>query len=486
MMKKRAELVFVPAPGMGHLVPTVEFVKHLLDRDERLSVTILVIKPDFAPAIHTYTQALATANTNTRIRYIHLPQVETPHPKQLPKSPEKLFSDFLESYKSHVESAITDHVLSSSSSFVELAGLVVDFFCSAMIDVANKFGVPSYIFFPSSAAFLGLMLYLPDRHTQIESEFNKSDPDYSIPSYANPVPTCVLPSVLFNEHGGYTSFLNHARRFRESKGIIINTFAELETYAMNSFSLEALPVYTVGPLVDLIGQARVQSDDRDKIMKWLDEQPPSSVIFLCFGSFGSFSPAQLVEMASGLEQSGLRFLWSIRLPPPKDTLAMPIDCGEDDYEVVLPDGFLKRTKGRGMVCGWAPQVEVLAHKAVGGFVSHCGWNSTLESLWFGVPIVTWPIYAEQQINAFEIVRELGLGVELRLDYSANPFGNARDSGDLVTAAEIERAVRCVMDTENVVRERVREMGEKSRKALVDGGSSFASLLCLVEDMLGNN
>ena len=165
---------------------------------------------------------------------------------------------------------------------------------------------------------------------------------------------------------------------------------------------------------------------------------------------------------------------------------MPSDCGEEDYEELLPDGFLKRTQGRGMVCGWAPQVEVLAHKAVGGFVSHCGWNSTLESLWFGVPIVTWPIYAEQQINAFQMVRELGLGVELRLDYSCNPFGNVGDSGDLVTAAEIERAVRCVMDTENVVRERVREMGEKSRKALVDGGSSFASLVCLVEDMLGNN
>ncbi|GFZ07619.1 UDP-glucosyl transferase 71C4 [Actinidia rufa] len=458
-MKMRAELVFVPVPAMGHLVPMVEFVKHLLDRDEQLSVTILVIKLVFGPAVHTYTQALATANTNTRIRYIHLPQVETPPPEQLLKSPEKLFSDFLESNKSHVESAIADHVLSSSSSsFVELA-------------------VP---------LFLVSCFTFPIAIPKLNPSSTKSDPDYSIPSYANPVPTCVLPSALFNEHGGYTSSLNNARRFRESKGIIVNTFTELESYAMNSFSLEVPPVYTVGPLVDLIGQARVQSDDRDKIMKWLDEQPPSSVIFLCFGSLGSFSPAQLVEMASGLEQSGLRFLWSIRRPPQKDTFSMPNDCGEEDYEDVLPDGFLKRTQGRGMVCGWAPQVEVLAHKAVAGFVSHCGWNSTLESLWFGVPIVTWPIYAEQQINAFEIVRELGLGVELRLDYSANPFGNVVDSGDLVTAAEIERAVRCVMDTENVVRERVREMGEKSRKALVDEGSSLASLVCLVEDMLGKN
>ena len=83
-----------------------------------------------------------------------------------------------------------------------------------------------------------------------------------------------------------------------------------------------------------------------------------------------------------------------------------------NYEEFLPRDFSKRTKGIGMLCGWAPQAEVLGHKAIGGFVSHCGWNSILESLWFGVPIVTWPIYAEQQINAFQMARDLGLGVEL--------------------------------------------------------------------------
>ncbi|GLT54409.1 hypothetical protein SLA2020_276100 [Shorea laevis] len=132
-----------------------------------------------------------------------------------------------------------------------------------------------------------------------------------------------------------------------------------------------------------------------------------------------------------------------------------------------------------MICGWAPQVEVLAHKAIGGFVSHCGWNSILESLWHGVPIAAWPIYAEQQINAFQMVRDLGLAVELKLDY--------RRGGDqLVTAEEIEKAVKCVMDGESEVRKRVKEMSEKSRKAVVNGGSSFASLGRLIETMLGND
>jgi UDP:flavonoid glycosyltransferase YjiC (YdhE family) len=144
---------------------------------------------------------------------------------------------------------------------------------------------------------------------------------------------------------------------------------------------------------------------------------------------------------------------------------------------VLPEGFLDWIKGKGMICnGWAPRVEVLSHKAIGGFVSHCGWNSILESLWHGIPIVTWPIYAEQQLNAFRMVRELGLAVELTLDY--------RNGADLVMADAIDRAVRRVMD-DNEIRKKVKEMGEMAKKAVMDGGSSFISISKLIEDMMGS-
>jgi UDP:flavonoid glycosyltransferase YjiC (YdhE family) len=206
-------------------------------------------------------------------------------------------------------------------------------------------------------------------------------------------------------------------------------------------------------------------------MKWLDEQPQSSVVFLCFGNFGSFSPSQVKEIALGIEQSGFKFLWSMRFPrSPSNQFMNPED--------VLPEGFLERIEGRGIMCGWAPQVEVLAHKAIGGFVSHCGWNSILESLWYGVPIVTLPIYAEQQLNAFRMVKELGLSVELKLDY--------RVGGDLVTADEIAKSVICVMQSDSEVRKKVKEMSEKGRKAVMDGGSSFTSITQLIQDITGNN
>ncbi|KAL1346823.1 hypothetical protein AAHE18_08G213600 [Arachis hypogaea] len=113
----------------------------------------------------------------------------------------------------------------------------------------------------------------------------------------------------------------------------------------------------------------------------------------------------------------------------------------------FPEGFLEWMEGRGMICEWSPQVEILAHKASAVFVSHCGWNSILESLWFGVPILTWPIYAKQQLNASLMVKEFGLALELKLDY--------RTDSDVVMANEIEKGLKQLMDKDSVVHKKVK-------------------------------
>ncbi|XP_071905974.1 anthocyanidin 3-O-glucosyltransferase 6-like [Coffea arabica] len=115
---------------------------------------------------------------------------------------------------------------------------------------------------------------------------------------------------------------------------------------------------------------------------------------------------QVKEIAYALEHTEYQFLWSLRTPPPKGKFEYP---GEyENLEEVLPEGFLQRAAGVGKVIGWAPQAAVLSHPAVGGFVSHYGWNSTLESVWYGVPMATWPLYAKQQVNAFLMLKELGM------------------------------------------------------------------------------
>ncbi|KAK2641394.1 hypothetical protein Ddye_023157 [Dipteronia dyeriana] len=471
-MKRRAELIFIPSPGLTHLVSTLEFAKLLIDRDDWISITVLVMKlPPFTSSVDAYTKSF-TSSSHSSIQLIDLPQVDLPSPDLLKLSFESYLIQFIENNIPHVRNIVADLVLSHSddeSDPARVTGLVLDFFCVSMIDVANDFGLPSYIFLTTSTGFMSLMLHLSTRHEydQILTEFKPLDSDLSIPGFANPVPVSVLLSGMFNKVG-YTSFVKIGQRFRDVKGILVNTFAELEPYAINIFSGGLNPpVYTVGPLVDLKGQPIPESEvakHRD-ILKWLDDQPQSSVVFLCFGSGGSFSPAQVKEIATGLEQSEHRFLWCLRVSPPNNEFSvMNQSTNHDDF----PAGFLEKTRGRGMICGWAPQVEVLAHKAVGGFVSHCGWNSILESLWYGVPIVTWPLYAEQQLNAFRMVKELGLAVELRLDSRMN-------NGDLVTADEISRAVGSVMVTDSEIRMKVKEISEIGRKSLMDGGSSFISM-----------
>ncbi|KAL3535292.1 hypothetical protein ACH5RR_003753 [Cinchona calisaya] len=465
----KTELVFIPAPGRGHIVSIVEFAKRLLERDDRISITVLVIKRPIPPKLDKYVEELAASNSN--IRFINLPDVDPP-PRELMKSNEKFVSVYIDKHKYHVKDAIIKHVLSEPGT--QLAGLVIDMFCSPMIDVANELNVPSFVFFTSSAAFLGLMRYLPVRHSLIGTECSISDPDSIIPTYSHPVPSKVLPSFLFNKYGAYESMLDHATRFKETNGCLINTFVELEHHAIQSLEsdMELAKIYAVGPVINSDVE---KYPDSEKIIKWLDDQPSSSVVFLCFGSRGGFEPPQLAEIAVALEASGYRFLWSVRAPPSRYFSVKPVEY--NDFSEILPEGFLERTENRGLVCGWVPQLEVLAHEAVGGFVSHCGWNSTLESLWNGVPIATWPIYAEQQSNAFQLVKDLELAVELTLDYRSN------NPDKVVMADEIEKAIRCLMDNENPVRRRVKEIGEKGRKALMDGGSSYISLGRFIEDIL---
>ncbi|XP_030456231.2 anthocyanidin 3-O-glucosyltransferase 2-like [Syzygium oleosum] len=477
-----AELVFIPSPGMGHLISMVEMAKLLVDRDPCLSATVLVMKLPIDSEVDLYTKSLATSVAATRIRFVHLPRVNT----DTKISSGNFLTHFMESNKPHVKQAVAN-LADSTGSTRRFAGFVNDMFCTTMIDLADEFGVPSYVFFTSSTAFLGLMLHLQslqdEQHVDI-TKFKDSVAELDFPSFRNPLPAKVLPSVVLAKEA-VQPFLEHAKRIRAIKGIIINTFDELEPHALGSLAdLGAPMVYPVGPILNLKGETKKKADGGCRggdIIEWLDKQPPSSVVFLCFGSGGSFSVDQVKEMACALERSGHHFLWSLRRPPPKGKFDLPHDYM--DPAEVLPEGFLDRTAGVGKVIGWAPQAAVLAHSAIGGFVSHCGWNSTLESIWFGVAVATWPLYAEQQFNAFELVVELGLAVEIKMDYRRD---FRMESDFVVTAEEIEGGIRKLMeDVGSERRKEVKEVSEKSRRALVEGGSSYLSLGRLIEDIWNN-
>ncbi|KAJ6991894.1 anthocyanidin 3-O-glucosyltransferase 6 isoform X2 [Populus alba x Populus x berolinensis] len=409
---KNAELVFIPAPIIGHFVSAVEVAKLLSERDERLSITFLVMKSSLSTKIaRSYNDSVIAACG--RIRFIDLPEVELD--PNLPSSPDS----------------------------PRLAGFVLDMFSTSIIDVANEFGVPSYIFLTSAAAFLGTTLYIQALHDEQKvdpPEFKNSDVELVMPCLASPFPAKVLPSPVLGKDL-LPLCLRLFRRFREAKGIMVNTFYELESHAINSFSdafiLCSLPVFWK------YGKFRCGASERDRM--WIGA-------------------------------SGHRFLWSLRQPPPNGEMEAPSDYVNPAE--VLPEGFLDRTSEIGKIIGWAPQVDILAHPSIGGFVSHCGWNSTLESIWFDVPMATWPLYAEQQFNAFLMIVEFRLAIEIQVNYRM-------DDCEIVRAGEIEKGIRGLMEFDIKKREKLKEISENSRKALMKDGSSSTWLDRVIQDMIDN-
>ncbi|GJN18356.1 hypothetical protein PR202_gb05509 [Eleusine coracana subsp. coracana] len=217
------------------------------------------------------------------------------------------------------------------------------------------------------------------------------------------------------------------------------------------------PVYPVGPIV----RPWSETEANHSCVRWLNDQPDGSVLYVCFGSGGTLSTEQTTELAAGLEACGHRFLWVVHFPSDKDSSATYFGTGGhgDDPLGFLPQGFIQRTKDVGLcVPHWAPQVEILQHRAVGGFLSHCGWNSTLEAVDASVPMLAWPLFAEQRMNA--VMLEEKVGMELRL-------AGLRQKGNEITREEVAAVVTELMagETGKAVRKRAKTVKKAAAQAL---------------------
>ncbi|KAF4374058.1 hypothetical protein F8388_007964 [Cannabis sativa] len=255
---------------------------------------------------------------------------------------------------------------------------------------------------------------------------------------------------------------------RRNYGIIVNSFYELEpAYADLYKKVSGIKTWQIGPLF-LSDYNMSNSNNQLECMKWLDTKKPSSVIYVSFGSVANFNDEQLMEIATGLEASGQQFIWVVKKEK--------VEGVEEEW---LPEGFEERMKERGLIVrGWAPQVPILEHEAVGGFVTHCGWNSILESVCAGVPMVTWPVAAEQFFNEKLVSQVLNIGVEV----GARKW--VRMVGDFVKRERIRNAVSRIMEGEEAeeMRRRVKSLAEMGRSAIKEAGSSMLDFNALFHDL----
>ncbi|XP_058206038.1 UDP-glycosyltransferase 88B1-like [Rhododendron vialii] len=464
-------VILYPSPAIGHLISMVELGKLILTHSPSLSIMILVTPPPYnAGSTSPYINHVSA--TTSSITFHHLPAVSLP-PNNSPHH-ETLAFELLRLNNPNVHQAIT-----SISKTSTVRALIMDFFCYPGLSVAADFNLPAYFFFTSAACSLAAFLYAPVMHRTFTKSFKDLNTNLDIPGLP-PMPSADMPKPLLDRNDkAYEAFLNSSTHTTKSAGIIVNTFESLEPRAIKAISAglcvpdEELtpPLYCIGPLVAANNQAGSDDGSSNECLTWLDLQPSRSVVFLCFGSMGLFSAEQLTEIAVGLERSGQRFLWVVRSPPSEDQ-SKRFSPPEPDLDVLLPKGFLDRTKARGLVVKlWAPQVAVLNHASVGGFVTHCGWNSVLEALCAGVPMVAWPLYAEQRLNRVVMVDEMNLAL---------PMKDSKDG--FVTADEVEKRVSELMDSQEgkSVRMQVSKMKAAAEAAMSEGGSSRVALSKLVE------
>ncbi|XP_010913987.1 hydroquinone glucosyltransferase [Elaeis guineensis] len=450
-------VAILPSPGLGHLIPLAELAKRLV-LHHGFAATFITFSDFSSPAQEAFLDSLPPGLSS-----LLLPPVPL---DDLPADAQ------IETRLCHVVARSVPRlrdILATLKATTPLAAYVIDIFCEDTLCIAKELGVPHCMYCTTNFTALSLLLYLPTLHRNTSCEYRDLPEPVILPGCAPIRGEDLLHPMRYRNDDAYAWLLHIADRVREPEGILVNSFVEMEPVASKALMENEPgrpPVYPVGPII------RSGSNDSEEkcseCLEWLDRQPVGSVLFVSFGSGGTLSMEQLGEVAFGLEMSGTRFLWVVRCPSDKQAGgAFFGDSSADDPLNYLPEGFLERTEGSGLVVRfWGPQVEVLNHGSTGGFLSHGGWNSTLESVVHGVPMIVWPLYAEQRMNAVMLSETVKVAMRPEV---------GKDG--VVRREEISRVVKELMDGEGgrASRDRMAELREAAAKALTEEGSSYKAL-----------
>ncbi|KAL7194421.1 hypothetical protein ACSBR1_034772 [Camellia fascicularis] len=279
-----------------------------------------------------------------------------------------------------------------------------------------------------------------------------------------------IPEGLPSMEGCYTNeilkFMAFQSGFLEFRaGSISNSCRLIEgTYLLAKEQKNRYrPLWAIGPLNPGTIYENRNSNSQHKCLEWLDKQDPKSVLCVSFGTTTSMTEEEIKELAMGLEQSEQKFIWVLRDADRGHFFAGDVKRAE------LPEGYEERVKDVGLVVrDWAPQLEILAHPSTGGFMTHCGWNSCLESITMGVPIAAWPMHSDQPKNAFLVTEILKVGLVV------NRWENRNE---LPTSSTIAKCVKRLMTSKEgaEIRKRAEELGGATRQAVEEGGVSRLEL-----------
>ncbi|XP_058217837.1 7-deoxyloganetin glucosyltransferase-like [Rhododendron vialii] len=464
---EKPHVVCIPYPAQGHINPMLKLAKLLHYK----GFHITFVNTEFNHKRLVKSQGLDSLTGVPSFRFEAipdgLPESDLDATQDIPSLCESCDNNCLVPFKDLV-SKLND---TASSNVPPVTCIVSDGALTFTLVVAKELGIPDVVLWTASVCgFMGYVQY----HNLIEKGYTPlKDASYLINGYLDTVIEGI-PGMEGIRLKDFPSFvrttdpndfmiqfaLTVIDNVRKASAIIFNTFDELEHDVLEPLSASFPPMYAIGPLHLLVNQIEENSlnvlgsnlwKEDPKCLEWLDSNGPNSVVYVNFGSITVMTPNQLVEFAWGLANSNHAFLWIIR----PDLIA-----GQTS---VLPPEFLDVTKDRGLLASWCPQEKVLAHPSIGGFLTHNGWNSTLESISSGVPMVCWPFFSEQLTNCWFSCVKWGIGMEIDSD---------------VKREKVEGLVRELMVGEKGKEMKRRAMEWKKFAEEATQGSSSSSLLNL--------
>ncbi|EXB75925.1 UDP-glycosyltransferase 73C1 [Morus notabilis] len=467
--------LLIPLMAQGHMIPMVDTARLLAQRGVMISI---VTTPQNASR---FKPVLARAAPQIQFVELQLPCEEAGLPKGC-ENFDQLPSLGLGANIFKAASLLQTPLEKLFDQLTPRPSCIISDVCLPWTaHTASKFHIPRFIFLPVSC-FNQLCFQSLQYLTNVLEGINSESDYFVLPGLPDQIeftksqlPVDVDPKLK--------EFMEQILEVdMASYGVVINTFEELEpAYAEKYRKARNGKIWCIGPVslcnkgnLDKVERGKKAAIEETQCLKWLDSHEPKSVLYACLGSICNLVPAQLVELGLGLEASNKPFIWVIR----EGNISEELEKWIREY------GFEERTKKRGLLIrGWAPQMLILSHQAVGGFLTHCGGNSSLEAVCAGLPVVTWPMFGDQFVNEKLLVHVLGVGVRVGVEKMVN-WGEEEKTGVLVKFENVKEAIEKLMDgEEKEERSKLsKKLAEMAKKAVEEGGSSHLDITELIQDI----
>ncbi|KAJ4789227.1 Glycosyltransferase [Rhynchospora pubera] len=474
---KKAHFVLIPLVAQGHLIPMTDLAHLLAERGVHVS---LITTPTNATRIRPIVQRSIESNLPIQFVELKFPCAQIGLPDECENFDlidSNNFLPFVEVYsllRNPLEQYLLAHQIPPSC-------IISDGYNHWTAEVARRLCIPRIVFHGPSCLF-ALCNYNTIRKSNHLTDYSEQ---FVLPHMPQTLQSNKANELnTFNAPGWKEFNENVFKEETTADAIVLNTFEDLERQFIELYEkVTGKKVWTVGPLnlynkdeysKSLRGN-KLGVEKQERVFNWLDSHKPKSVLYISFGTITRQNGLQLMELGSGLETANKPFIWVV-----KEAEITP------EVDRWLSEDFEKKVQQKGLICrGWVPQLSILSHPSVGGFMTHCGWNSILESISLGVPMITWPHFSDQFTNEKLVVDVMGLGVSLGTE-TVCWMPAADDKTIWVHRDDIEKAVQKLMGEEEeakAMRRKVADMADNAKKAMEMAGSSYDNITQLIESIM---